>query len=270
MKEMKNIPEHIVVNKDRLASIVKSYKEAVRREYSWPTPLGIFISVLLCIVATNSFQEIWFLTKDQVALLVYLLGLFSFGWLLKALLGLRKNKADSNFYSQLVQSLKNTPDYTVIYIIKLTTDEIPRVLVEKKASWNCYFLPYVARSGSGDISNQNISDFQKTIASYLGVSSDAVSIDHFRDFPLVSEKYSPTDMVAKQFNFDFFFFTVPKQKMLNNYDKSPFKVGGKEFYWMTLSELMADSMTMEKNEDIINHLDKNFTEFFSKTQDSFS
>lgn len=269
MNELRDIPENVVVNKDRLASIVKTYKEAVKREHGWPTPLGIFISVLLCIVATNSFQEILFLTKDQVALLVYLLGGLSLCWLLKAIWDLRKDKADSNFYVDLVQSLKNTPDYTVVYIIKLTKDEIPRVLVEKKASWNCYFLPYVSRTSAGDISKQNISDFQKTIASYLGVSSDIVSIDHFRDFSLVSEKYSPTDKVAKQFNFDFFFFSVPKERMLNDYDKSPFKIGGKEFYWMTLSELMSDDMTMEKNGDIINHLETNFTEFFAKTQDSF-
>lgn len=268
-KEMKNIPENVVINKDRLGSIVKNYKDAVKREQGWPTPLGIFVSVILCIVATNSFQEVLFLTKDQVALIVYLLGVASFVWLAKTLVGSQKDKAESIFYSELAQNIKNIPDYTVVYIIKLTKDEIPRVLVERKASWNCYFLPYVSRVGAGDISSQNITDFQKTIASYLGVPSDFVSIEHFRDFSLVSEKYSPTDKVSKQFNFDFFFFTIPKDRMLNDYDKSPFKVGGKDFYWMTLDELMKDAMTMEKNGDIIKHLEDNYTEFFTKTQDSF-
>lgn len=206
--ELKNMPENIVLNKDRLSSIVKNYKESVKREHVWPAPLGILISVLLCISATSNFQEIWFLTADQVGLLVYLLGLFSLVWLVKALWSLRKDKADENFYTDVLQSLKNTRDYTVVYIIKLTRDDIPRVLVERKSTWDCYFLPYVSRSYSGDISSQNISVFQKTIASYLGVSSDVVAIEHFRDFCLVSEKYSPKDKVSKQFNFDFFFFSV--------------------------------------------------------------
>lgn len=268
-KEFKTLPEDILVSKDRLSSILKTYKESIRKEDRWHTPLGIVTSVLLCVAATSSFQEIWLLTNDQVELLVYLSGIISLSWFIYAFFQSRSGKADPNFYLELQDSLKNAPDYTVIYIIKLTKDEIPRILVEKKASWNCYFLPYASRNQSGDFSNQNITDFQKTIASYLGISNEFVSIDHFREFPLVSNKYSPKDRVSKQFNFDFFFFTVPKEKMLDDYEKSPFKVGGKEFYWMTLDELSKDAMTMEKNGDVIQHLEKHFTEFLARTRDSF-
>jgi hypothetical protein len=264
------LPNQILINRDRLLTIFGDYKNGVQSGSDWRTPIGILISVILCVFATEDFNSVSILTKDQVALLVYLIGLGAFFFFVRSVVRSFSLKAEDELEKDIMESILNVPDYTVIYIIKLTKDNIPRILVEKKATWDCYFLPYAARKSSGLMSTHNITEFQRTIASYLGLQADAVSIEHLRECALISEKFSPKDQVYKQYNFDFFFFNIQKENMLENYEQPEFRVGGKSFYWMTLDDLTADAKTMDRNGDVINHLQDNYTEIFSKTGDSFN
>lgn len=266
--ENKGLPESIVIGRDRLIFLIGEYKEGIKKEHGWPAPAGIFTSVFLCIAATSDFQSFWFFSVDQTQMLVYGLLILSGVWLVYVVSSAPIGEADQRLMSELTGSIKNKPDYTVIYIIKLTKDEIPRLLVEEKPQWECFFLPHVSRMLELNFSN-SIPSFKKTIASYLGISCECVNVDHLTQFSLTSEKYSPKEKLYKQFNFDFLFFTLPKDKMLDSFNQSPFRVGGKTFYWKTLDELMADHKTMDRNGDVIEHLERNYSFFFVNTKDSF-
>ncbi|WP_324039780.1 hypothetical protein [Aeromonas dhakensis] len=263
-----NLPNEIIIDRHILKSLIKSYSEEVKKEHGWATPLSVAISIFLCIVATTSFKGILGLSSEQMGTIVWILFILSIFSTAHQIYRACKCKAEESLYKNIYENIKNIPDNTVIYIIKLTRDNIPRLLVEKKPSWGCYFLPYSSKNGDS-ISEKNISDFKKTISSYLGISNEDVSVDHLKDFPLKSSKFSPKDKVYKQFNFDFLFFTIPKEKMLENYESSPFCVGGRTFEWMTIPDLQKDHKTLERNGDIIDHLDKNYTELLSKLEDSF-
>lgn len=262
------LPNEIIIDRQILKSLVKEYSEQVRKTHGWTTPLSIFISVLLCIFATTSFKPIFGASAERVETAVWILCFIFLAWTIYQLIVSFQCSAESKFYSSLYENIKNVPDNTVIFIIKLTKDGIPRLLVEKKPSWGCYFLPYTSKNDV-HISQENISDFKNTISYYLGIASDDVSVDHLEDYPLISSKFSPKDKVYKQFNFDFLFFTIPKEKMLENYERSPFHVGGKTFEWMTIAELQSDPKTQERNGDILDHLDKNYTYLLAKLKDSF-
>ncbi|HEA3089152.1 TPA: hypothetical protein RVR74_004252 [Aeromonas salmonicida] len=265
---IEKLPNEIIIDRQILKSLVREYGEKVRKEHGWATPLSFFISIFLCIIATTSFKGVLGLSSEQVNTIVWILFYSSLASTIFQIYKSCKLHADESFYLDLYKNIKNIPDNTVIYIIKLTRDNIPRLLVEKKPSWGCYFLPYSSKNGD-NISEKNISDFKNTISSYLGISSRDVSVDHLKDFPLISSKFSPKDKVYKQFNFDFLFFTIPKEKMLENYESSPFCVGGRTFEWMTIPDLQKDHKTLERNGDIIDHLEKNYTELLSKLEDSF-
>lgn len=265
----KQFPEQLVIGRDRLFSLIDDYRRGIRSEHGWPAPAGILVSVLLCLAVTDKFQPFLKLSADQTKLIVYLLGLYSIYWLAKELWQTRVGNSQVRLESEILESIKNAPDFTVIYLVKLTSDQIPRVLVEWKDSWGCYFLPYVARSQSDDFSTQSLTALQRTVASYFGVSSESVSIDHLRDYSFVSEKYSPPDKVHKQYNFDFFFFSVPKEKMIESYTSSPFQVGGKTYFWKTITELQQDEKTMAKNGDVVSHLERHYSSLVAGTGESF-
>lgn len=265
----RQFPDSLVIGKDRLFSLIEEYRRGVKSEHGWPAPAGILVSVLLCLAVTEQFQPLLMLTADQTKLIVYLLGIYSVYWLVKEVWITRVGNSQEKLEMEIFESIKNSPDFTVIYLIKLTKDQVPRVLVEWKTSWGCYFLPYVARTQPDGFSTQSLTSLQKTVASYFGIASESVSIEHLRDYSLVSEKYSPTDKVSKQYNFDFFFFSVPKEKMIESYGSSPFGVGGKTYYWKTIEELLNDEKTMDKNGDVVSHLEKHYSSLVAGTKDSF-
>jgi hypothetical protein len=238
MKKIK-LPETIVINSTKLESLILDYGKDVKGQFGWPVPAAFLFSVILCI-PVSEFKATWGLTADQIKILVYLAGIASLIWTCFELRQIFKTSPHSSFVKNLADSIKNTPDFTVMYLIKLTKDQIPRILVEKNNTWKCYFLPYVSRSPADLFSTEKLDELTRTISAFLGISSDGVTIDHLREYGLISEKYSQSDQVQKQFNFDFFFFSVPADKMLENYDISPFAVGGKTFYWMTLDELQNE------------------------------
>lgn len=264
-KVRKSLPDLLILSKERFFLLFNEYNS---NKNKWHTPLGMLFSFILCLIATKDFQPIFGIKKEIIESFVYSSMFVLFFWLIFEITqAITRN--DEELEIALLDNIKNTPDFTVIYIVKLTTDEIPRLLVEKNQAWGCYFLPYVSTNTANNSINNNISDLQMTIASYFGISSNNINIHHLRDYALHSEKFSESDKILKQFNFDFFFFSVPKNYMIENYHTSPFKVGGREFYWMTLKELMNDEATMDKNGDVIQHLEKNYSSLVVKTGDSF-
>lgn len=267
MTEKRKPPETIVINNARLQSIVSEYGKEMAARVGWTVPAAFLFSVVLC-VPVSDFKPYAGLTGDQVKLIVYLFGLVSLAWTIIELLKLRNDLPHVKFERSLSDSIINTPDFTVMYLIKLTTDHVPRILVEKNPTWNCYFLPYVSRPSADLFSFEKITELRNTIASYLAIAKDDVNIDHLREYSLISEKFSEKDKVQKQFNFDFFFFSIPASKMMANYNNSPLVVGGKTFFWMTLDELLNDPVTRERNGDVLQHLQKNYAPLFVTASDS--
>jgi len=261
------LPETIVINSTRLQSIVNDYGKEMAARVGWTVPAAFLFSVVLCIPVSD-FKPYAGLTSDQVKLIVYLLGLGSLVWTVFELLKLRNDLPQEKYERRLSSHIINTPDFTVMYLIKLTTDHVPRILVEKNPTWNCYFLPYVSRPSSDSFSFEKITELRNTIASYLAIAKDDVNIDHLREYSLTSEKFSEKDKMQKQFNFDFFFFSIPATKMMANYNNSPLVVGGKTFFWMTLDELLNDPATRERNGDVLQHLQKNYSPLFVTAKDS--
>lgn len=263
------LPNNLSISSDRLLSIVSDYRKVIEEKNSWQAPLGILVSIVMCIVATKEYQPVFGFNGEQVQVAIYMFGVGCFIWLVRKIISYCKSNPENLFEQDIINSIKNVPEFTVVYIVKLTKDGIPRVLVEEKQSWKCFFLPYVASSRNAKFSIEKLSELQVTIASLLGISSKSVTVEHLRDYSLVSEKYSPTDETVKQFNFDFFFFTVPKVNMVKDYKSSPFKVGGRVYYWKTINELMDDEATMLRNGDVIEHLNKHYSELLANTGESF-
>jgi hypothetical protein len=267
MNNKKKLPDTIVINSMRLRNLVSDYGREMGSRVGWAVPAAFFLSIALCILVSE-FKPFLGFSADQVKLVIYLIGIASFLWTLTEINKLRRERPIFYFEKGLAENLINTPDFTVMYLIKLTTDFLPRILVEKNPTWNCYFLPYTSRESTDSFSTEKITELKKTISSYLAIPNDSVNIDHLRDYTLTSEKFSEKDKVQKQFNFDFFFFSIPANKMMANYNNSPLVVGGKTFYWMTLDELLNDPVTHQRNGDVLLHLQKHYGALFVTASDS--
>lgn len=268
MKFKRKLPDELIINTSKLELILSKYHDKLSARSNWSTPFSVFLSFLLCITVSD-FKDVFGLKALQWELLIIVCLLSSFLWLA---LQLYKNFKESPFdvlISDIQENIKNVPEFTAIYFIKAKRDNIPKILVTRNMTWDCYFLPYVHYSPYESIHNQKEKHLKKTIAGYLGIKHKIIDIEHIVNHPLSSIKYSESERIRKQYNFEFFAFFSNNDDS-NDIIEDEFSVGGRDFYWLTLDELELDKNTQEKNIDVIDHLRKNYNVFFNEIRDSIN
>lgn len=216
----------------------------------------------------SDFKDKFSLKADHWEAVVFMFLLASVLWLVWELYRLTKDESMDSLLFDIRKNIKNTPDYTAIYFIKMKRENIPKILVYKNPSWKCYFLPYVSYSPDYPIDHQKDCCLERTIAGFLGANFQDISIEYLRNYSLTSEKYSESERVKKQFNFEFITVSSLNGKIANK-NKNQFSVGGKDFVWMTLDELENDENTKNKNSDVLHHIRKNYSFFFNEVSDSW-
>lgn len=268
MKNRKNqkLPEDLIINSSKLELILDKYQEKLAAKNNWSAPFGVLIALLLALMVSD-FKDKFGLKALQWETILEILVIVSIVWLIVELKKTITSKPLNDLIMEIHDNIKNIPEYTAIYFIKTNRDNIPKILVEKNRTWDCFFLPYVHYSPYEELDNQKKEHLTKTIAGFLGVDPTKVVIDHLQGYPLTSEKYSESERINKQYNFEFFAFCISCARN-QNLSNEEFSVGGREFIWMTLDELEQDVKTKYKNTDVISHLRKNYNTFFHEIRDS--
>lgn len=262
----KQLPEDLIINSSKLELILDKYQKKLAAKNNWSTPLGVFIALLLTLMVSD-FEDKFGLKALRWETIIELLFFLSIIWLIIEITKAIKSKPLDDLITEIHQNIKNVPEYTAIYFIKTNRNNIPKILVEKNTTWDCFFLPYVHFSPYEKLDGEQKEYFLKTIAGFLGITIDGIEIEHLKDCSLSSEKYSESERIYKQYNFEFFAFCMPQTKKPDLFQDTVI-VGGKELLWKTLDELEKDKKTMTRNSDVINHLRKNYKMLFNEIQDS--
>ena len=134
------------------------------------------------------------------------------------------------------------------------------MLVEKKGSWACYFLPYVKQAALTEYTKNQKYGTTKSLGDKLGVNAENIKIDLLQEFNFKSEKFDPPQKVVKEYHFEVFHVTITGNKLQNN----DFEIGDRNYYWKTLNELEKDENTKRNNKDIMNHLRDNYNDLILK------
>jgi len=260
-KEKITLPDQIVINSARLEKIIDDHIASEKKARDWKTPAGILFTFITCYLVTD-FKPRFSIPAESIEL-IFIISSILLTALVIYLAFKESSKTTPDYKEAIHKALINKPDYTVIYFIKLTLDNIPRLLVEeKKGKWDCFFLPYVARK-EGDIFNHEmLKQLKSTISNYLGINGEQIEIDHLDNLQLSSSKISRSDGCTKQYFFDFFFVSIPKESMVKNYEQYPFSIAGKTYHWKTIDELESDPKTLDRNGDILKHLKENRLSLF--------
>lgn len=268
MKKTKNkLPENIFINSSTLELILQDYKEKLATKKDWVNALSIFLAFLLCLMVSD-FKDKFGLKALQWETIIEGATIFSFFWFLHSIYKALNTDPYKDLISDISGSIKNFTEYTAIYFIRITKGNIPRILVERNMIWDCFFLPYVHYSPLQSIDIQRRDHLTKTIAGFLGIDSGSVQIEHLEDCFLTSEKFSESEKIQKQFNFEFFYIRFSCETL--DPDCMEYHIGGKRFMWLTLDELENDEKTKKKNGDVISHVKKHYNVFFHQTKDSIA
>lgn len=261
--------QKLMIHRDTLDKHIEKFVTAQTTINSWQLPLSLFITLLVAATTTN-FQEKISLTglekpieiPPQADTILWLLVLWTLIWTIKsALSSLLTNNPRESLKTALYSEILNKPDRTSLFIIKRTSDKGTQILVESKATWDCFFLPYVKHEIANQYRSNQKDDLVLKIKDKLGLKPDEnLKISLLQKFELPSEKYDPPQRVVKEYHFDFFHVTLNQQLPINS-----FTIGNRSYSWKTLNELEEDPLTMEHNADILQILRTNQKKFLTDT-----
>lgn len=261
--------QKLMIHRDTLDKHIEKFVTAQTTINSWQLPLSLFITLLVAATTTN-FQEKISLTglekpieiPPQADTILWLLVLLTLIWTVKSTLSsLMTNNPRESLKTALYSEILNKPDRTSLFIIKRTSDKGTQILVESKATWDCFFLPYVKHEIANQYRSNQKDDLVLKIKDKLGLKPDEnLKISLLQKFELPSEKYDPPQRVVKEYHFDFFHVTLNQQLPINS-----FTIGNRSYSWKTLNELEEDPLTMEHNADILQILRTNQKKFLTDT-----
>lgn len=261
--------QKLMLHRDTLDKHIEKFVTAQTTINSWQLPLSLFITLFVAATTTNFQEEISFAGLDkpwpippQADTILWLLVLATLIWTVKsALSSLLTNNPRESLKTALYSEILNKPDRTSLFIIKINSNNGPQILVESKATWDCFFLPYVKHETANKYRSNQKDDLILRIKDKLGLKPiETLQISLLQKFESPSEKYDPPQKVVKEYHFDFFHVTLGKQLPINS-----FMIGNRSYSWKTLNELEEDPLTMEHNSDILHILRANQKKFLIDT-----
>jgi hypothetical protein len=259
--------QKLMIHKDTLDKHIEKFTNSQTKINSWQLPLSLFITLLVAVTTTN-FQEQINLAgtthsipiPPQADTVLWLLVIVTLLWTIKsafswAITANPRDALKTDIYSEIL----NKPDRTSLFIIKRIFNGETQILVESKATWDCFFLPYVKHETANQYRNNQRDDLTLKIKDKLGLKpNENLQINLLQKFEQPSEKYDPPQKVIKEYHFEFFHVTLSHQLPI-----SDFTSGNRKYSWKTLNELEEDPLTMEHNSDILHILRANQKKFLA-------
>lgn len=140
----------------------------------------------------------------------------------------------------------------VFLILANDKNQSLRLLVEHSETWECWLLPNFGKSSSSTLDTRN--KLCSALADKWGACSEDITISAIDD-DLISTKMSYKNNKITTYYFDIFFV-----KFSDDFSKKMIKMDltlpGGQYSWKTIGELKNDKSTLEKNADVIEHVEQ--------------
>lgn len=254
----------IQIEAKTLENIIEKYSQELSKKLSWTVPFGIFITCVIALL-TSEFNDFGPFNKPFIEALFFLVAFVSFVYTVCLVFShfRKKNRNMLQITMDMIYERADNPvEMSILFIISTTKFDPsgkPKLLVYKDLLWNCWFLPNM------DVGDFDLDVYKEYVAGELG----------FNKASIVIEMYPPTLMLHSEKKSAFFDIHTYYQSRfcfvkINNIDNKDienrdFTVSGREFHWMSVTEMMEDPSIRECNYDVLQHLhDKNGSFFYKK------
>ena len=251
------IAKRLTYNKDSLDLYLNQYESYIQSRNWWHVFLPLCITFAISFLSSDS----TLLGSKTYFDLFIILGLVlsTFALIVSVYLALKTKNPVTQLKKKLYTNYINQPDRNSLFIIKRIENREIQILVYKCKTWGCYFLPYTKID-----SDEYELESQKKIAGILDYHPEDIEINMLLQKHEISEKYHQKENVVKEFhNYYFHLFASKSLKGRDITSTCQFNVGKRYFEWKTLAEIEADPRTQDKNQDILDMLRNNNSDFIT-------
>lgn len=256
----------ITISYDALKVKLIEFHAALEQKSMWHTPFGIFLALLLAIIASD-FTDALGINKDTWRGIVYVCLVISAIWCIYEFKKIHKIIGINDFIEKLKESSYGAKDSRILFLFKNTDSQGAwHLLVNDCPVFCCYMLPHTRRS-DGPLNDE---DMKTIISQKLKLDKNNVTIASLDNLDIRSYKINEYTEKNDIYSFGFCLVNV-RGDAHNNLLMQQFQVNGANYRWKTIDELINDERSMKKNSDVLVHIQNNFSSFFSEqTSKSFA
>ncbi|WP_413799871.1 hypothetical protein [Streptomyces iranensis] len=266
-----DLPETFSISPDALRLALLEYASAHEAAMRWTGYAGLAFSLWGSLAVTDfSFTHPKFGLDGRQWQLIFVVAasLATFRALTALAKYLRKPSVDA-LIAQVLSRGEVAQEFRAICLLKRRSSSHDyRILVYRDALWDCFLLPHynMANTSLRDINDPNLRDF---IACEIGVSPDWVTIERTEGTELRSRKHSEFWRQGTIYRFTFFIVKLNRGAGFPSHlSDREFVHNGRDFSWLTLSEMEADPNTKNRNLDMTRHIADRATQLLRQPPDS--
>jgi hypothetical protein len=260
----------ILVRVAQLRLILNDFIARHEKASSWTSFAGGAAALWLNLIVSDfSPQKVKFFLNGEQWQVVYIISAAFMTF--KAFIGLWSHVNRPNvrhLINDIQAASENATETRAIVILKQIFDDHQyRVLVYKDVVWDCYLLPHtnIIENMVRDLNDPGLLQMSAAI---LSVEPGNIQSYYLSELDLESRKYSEFHMVQTKYRFEFHNVCLKRGVARPAVaDQMHFEQAGREFRWMTLSELEAHEPTRKKNIDVIRHIFDHSDKFFQSAPD---
>ena len=255
-------PDLILFNTAVLRSSLRHRGETLAAaKAGWQGPLGLLAGLGTTLLVSD-FQDRFGVAKATWQATIILLTLAAALWTCIAVVKSLKGQGFEVFFDCLYKESLTKESRRIVFLFKaLDESGVARILAYKDPVWNCFLLPNTRRSEAfGDESQ-----LENMLLSRFGGVPGSFKITNLDQAELISFKVSQRSKEYTLYSFDFYLVKIAVEQA-KRFSERTFRVGdGIPYKWMSIDELAADTQTMAKNGDIVNHLSEHYEETLAAT-----
>lgn len=166
-----------------------------------------------------------------------------------------KTPSFEDFLQKLIDQSQTKEDRRFAFLLLAKdTESSLRILVEYSNTWECWLLPNFGKRASSDI--QTNDELCNALAIKWAAEGSDIKLTTFKD-DLISTKLSIKNGKLTTYYFDIFFVEISDSLARTMSDREFILPAGK-YAWMTIHDLRNHQYTLERNGDVIDHLEQQF------------
>ncbi len=239
----------MALDNENLRELLKGRKKYIRTPRQACRSLFSFSVPLLLSLSCTNFKAIGAISSEitkgiyiAISTITFVLAIIF--WIISLLP--RKRYNYQRLYDEILE-LSKSHNFAVIAIKNNDTN---KYLLCKNKRWkNCKLFIGYKLSDTGN-ALAYIPNIKKKIAETFDVSKKDITINFKEDFE--SKKYSQSDRTDKLYHF--YIYTVKIENIPKTFEASKFKFKDKQYYWMTMNEILSDKKIMKMNSDVVERI----------------
>ncbi|MEQ9861227.1 hypothetical protein OI450_03020 [Pectobacterium cacticida] len=166
-----------------------------------------------------------------------------------------KTPSFEDFLQKLIDQSQTKEDRRFAFLLLAKdTESSLRILVEYSNTWKCWLLPNFGKRASSDI--QTNDELCNALATKWAAKGSDIKLSTLKD-DLISTKLSLKNGKLTTYYFDIFFVEISDSLAKKMNDREFILPAGK-YAWMTIHDLRNHQYTLERNGDVIDHLEQQF------------